>query len=103
NPITQQDDDQVDGLWQNADGDQMWAPTSYFCPDSADTPTPTDEPTDTPTSTPTVIPSEVPTPAPAASTGSAPVSKAAARAPVPVQVIERTVVVVATPTDPPDL
>jgi hypothetical protein len=98
--ITQLDDSgQVVGLWQDADGDQMWAPSTYFCPDSADTPTPIIEPTDTSTATAVVlIPSATPTPAPTVSTAS-PVSRPFAAAPAYVQVVERTVVVVATPTD----
>jgi hypothetical protein len=69
NAITQLDESgQVLGLWQDADGDQMWAPSTYFCPDSADTPTPTDEPTDTTTAAVAVVPSPTPTPAPTAFT-----------------------------------
>ncbi len=96
NPITQQNSDEVDGLWQDADGDQMWAPSTYFCPASADTPTPTLEATDTetPTSTPVVVlVRETARPAPPAP---APVPARPAPAPAP-EVVER--VVVATPTD----
>jgi hypothetical protein len=103
--ITQLDDDgQVVGLWQDADGDQMWAPTSYFCPDSADTPTPTPEATDTPTPTPTVGQPASPPMATPQQPQPRPVAPAPARAVAPplppqVQIVERTVVVVATPTD----
>jgi hypothetical protein len=71
-PITQLDDSgQVLGLWQDDQGEQTWAPTTLFCVDSADSPTPgltssdTPLPTDPPTPRPTTAPVP-PAPAPAA-------------------------------------
>jgi type VI secretion system secreted protein VgrG len=97
NPITRLDGEVVEGLWEDSGGEQMWAPSTYFCSDSADTPTPTDESTPTATSRPTHIADQPSTvavePAPATQASGA----VAVRA---VRIVER--VVVAMPTDTPE-
>jgi hypothetical protein len=94
NPITQQNGDEVEGLWQDDQGDQMWAPTTLFCPDSASTPTPADILADTPTATSSVASTPAFTPAAVAPPPPPP-------APVAPQIVRQveTVVVLATSTD----
>jgi hypothetical protein len=103
--ITQLDDSgQVVGLWQNADGDQMWAPSTYFCDGTADTPTPTLEASDTPPATATATPTAVvvvvretapPAPAP-------PAARPAPPAPPQVIVVTATPEDTVAPTDTPE-